>query len=130
VAAANAVLDVIEDEGLLSRAEVIGAAIKARLNAIAARPGGAAIAEVRGLGAMVAFELVSDPATLAAAPDLTNRIVAEAEARGLIILACGTRGNVIRLLPALTIPDSHLAEALDILDATLATLLTPAEALA
>jgi len=130
VAAANAVLDVIEEEKLCARAETIGATMKARLKAIAAGPGGSAIAEVRGLGAMVAFELVSDPATQAPAADLTNRVVAEAEARGLMILACGTRGNVIRLLPALTIPEAHLAEAMDILEATLAALLVPAEVVA
>lgn len=125
VAAAHAVLDVIAEEGLCARAETIGAAMKARLSAIAARPEGQAIADVRGLGAMVAFELVTDRASMAPAPEATNRIVAEAEARGLIILACGTRANVIRLLPALTIPEAHLDEALDLLEAAILAVLAP-----
>jgi 4-aminobutyrate aminotransferase/(S)-3-amino-2-methylpropionate transaminase len=77
------------------------------------------IGDVRGLGAMVAFEMVEDPQTKAASPALTNAIVAEAEARGLILLTCGTRQNVIRLLPPLTIEWSVLEEGLGILEASI-----------
>jgi len=77
------------------------------------------IGEVRGLGAMVAFELVENRQSKAAAPDITNRIVAEAEARGLILLSCGTRLNVIRLLPPLTIEWDVLEEGLAILEASI-----------
>jgi len=116
VAAANAVLDVIEEEGLLARATAIGAAMTARLEKMAAGNSFNAIGNIRGLGAMVAFELVTDRESREPDADLTNRIVAEAQARGLILLTCGTRYNVIRLLPSLTTSDAHVAEGLDILE--------------
>ena len=115
VAAANAVLDVIEQEALCAAAETIGSTIRARLEQIVETPEGAGIGDIRGLGAMIAFELVTERKSRAADPALTGRIIAEAEARGLVILSCGTRGNVIRLLPALTMPEAQLLEALDIL---------------
>ncbi len=119
VAAANAVLDVIVEEDLCSRATEIGEVIKARLTAIAARQGMDPIGDVRGVGAMVAFELVTDRITNNPDPALTQAIVAEAEARGLIILPCGTRANAVRLLPALTTPMAQVEEALDILEASI-----------
>lgn len=119
VAAANAVLDVIEDEKLCERAAEVGRRITERLTAIATRQGMEHIGDVRGLGAMVAFELVEDRQSKTAAPALTNRIVAEAEARGLILLSCGTRFNVIRLLPPLTIEWEVLEEGLAILEASI-----------
>lgn len=119
VAAANAVLDVIEEEGLCARATVIGERIMARLTDIASRQGMERIGEVRGLGAMVAFELVEDRASKAAAPALTNAIVAEAEKRGLVLLSCGTRANVIRILVPLTISDATLDEGLEALEASI-----------
>ncbi|WP_050525982.1 4-aminobutyrate--2-oxoglutarate transaminase [Pseudorhodobacter aquimaris] len=118
VAAAHAVLDVIKDEDLCARADEIGEVIRARLSQIAARQGMECIGDVRGLGAMNAFELVTDRETNAPDAELTAAIVAEAEARGLILLSCGTRYNVIRLLPPLTIPMDHLQEALDIIEAS------------
>lgn len=119
IAAAHAVLDILEEEGLCARAEAVGTIIRDRLTALAARQGMACIGDVRGLGAMNAFELVSDRATRAPAADLTRAVVAEAEARGLILLSCGTRYNVIRLLPPLTIPVAQVHEALDILEASI-----------
>ena len=119
VAAANAVLDVIDDEGLCERAEAIGMRVRERLTEIASRQGMEAIGDVRGRGAMVAFELVSDRASRNADAALTARIVAEGEARGLILLSCGTRGNVVRLLPPLTIEDDVLDEGLDALETAL-----------
>ena len=119
VAAANAVLDVIAEEGLCARAEEVGDALRRRLEAMATRQGMEAIGDVRGVGAMVAFELVTDRATRAPDAALTQAVVAEAEARGLIILPCGTHGNVVRLLPPLTIPMAQVEEALDILEAAL-----------
>jgi 4-aminobutyrate aminotransferase/(S)-3-amino-2-methylpropionate transaminase len=77
------------------------------------------IGDVRGLGAMNAFELVTDRATNGPDAALTAAVVAEAEARGLILLSCGTRYNVIRLLPPLTIPMDQLNEALDIIEASI-----------
>lgn len=119
VAAANAVLDVIESDKLCDRAAEVGRKITDRLNAIASRQGMERIGEVRGLGAMVAFELVEDRQSKVASPALTNRIVAEAEARGLILLSCGTRFNVIRLLPPLTIEWEILEVGLAILEASI-----------
>jgi 4-aminobutyrate aminotransferase/(S)-3-amino-2-methylpropionate transaminase len=119
IAAANAVLDVMEEEKLPARAAEIGEIIRARLNAIASRQGMECIGDVRGLGAMNAFELVTGRKSRAPDAELTKAIIAEAEARGLILLSCGTRYNVIRLLPPLTIPMEQLQEALDILEASI-----------
>jgi len=119
VAAANAVLDVIDVESLCDRASEIGNVIQHRLNEIAQRPGMEAIGDVRGQGAMVAFELFTDRTTKKPNAVLTQTIIAEAEARGLIILPCGTYGNAVRLLPPLTTPMAQVTEALDILEASL-----------
>lgn len=119
VAAAHAVLDIIADEDLCARAEEIGERIRARLTTIAARQGMECIGDVRGLGAMNAFELVTNRNDKAPDAPLTAAILAEAESRGLILLSCGTRYNVIRLLPPLTIPMDQLDEALDILEASI-----------
>jgi 4-aminobutyrate aminotransferase/(S)-3-amino-2-methylpropionate transaminase len=118
VAAANAVLDVIAEEALCARAGAIGVTIRRRLTMLAARQGMECIGDVRGLGAMNAFELVTDRASRAPDAVLTRTIVKEAEARGLILLSCGTRYNVIRLLPPLTIPMDQVDEALDIIEAS------------
>jgi len=119
VAAANAVLDVVEEEKLCERAAKVGARMTARLTALAERQGMERIGDVRGLGAMVAFELVEDRQSKKAAPEITSRIVAEAEQRGLILLSCGTRANVVRLLAPLTIGEDTLEEGLDILEASI-----------
>lgn len=119
VAAANAMLDVIEEEKLCARAADIGDRLQMRLRSIADRQGMEPIGDVRGLGAMVAFELVTDRGAKTPDPALTQAIVAEAEDRGLIILPCGTRGNVVRLLPPLTTPIEQVEEALDILEASI-----------
>ena len=124
VAAANAVLDVIEDEQLCDRAGEIGDRIMARLHTIADRQGMEPIGDIRGLGAMIAFELVTDRQSRAPDADLTMSIVAEAEERGLILLACGTRGNVVRLLPPLTTPMEQVDEALDIIEASIEAAIT------
>ena len=116
-AAGLAVLDVIEDEGLVTRANVIGERIKERLGRIAeTHP---EIGDVRGLGAMIAMELVTDPETKEPAPDLTKAIAVAAAERGLIMLSCGTYGNVLRFLAPLTINDALLDEGLDILEQAL-----------
>jgi len=74
---------------------------------------------VRGLGAMVAFELVKDPKTKEPDAELTAAVLSHAEKRGLLLLSCGTAANVVRLLAPLTIPDAVLAEGLDLLAAAL-----------
>ncbi|HEY5264328.1 MAG TPA: aminotransferase class III-fold pyridoxal phosphate-dependent enzyme, partial [Steroidobacteraceae bacterium] len=117
IAAANAVLDVIEAEGLCARATAVGEKMRTRLLALAkVLPG---IGDVRGLGAMIAFELVKDPKTREPDAERTTAVLAHAESRGLILLSCGTSANVVRLLAPLTIPDSVLHEGLDILEAAL-----------
>jgi 4-aminobutyrate aminotransferase/4-aminobutyrate aminotransferase/(S)-3-amino-2-methylpropionate transaminase len=113
LAAAHAVLDVIESEGLNARAAKVGATMRTRLDALAAQV--PAIGDVRGVGAMVAFELVKDRQTREPDAKLTAAIVAEAEKRGLILLSCGTSANVVRLLSPLTVQDNVLEEGLNIL---------------
>ena len=113
IAAAHAVLDVVETEGLCARAAVVGDKIRARLLALAKEL--PCIGDVRGLGAMVAFELIKDPKIKEPDAELTASVLTHAEARGLILLSCGTAANVVRLLTPLTIPDLVLSEGLDIL---------------
>ncbi|MEZ5933263.1 MAG: 4-aminobutyrate--2-oxoglutarate transaminase [Alphaproteobacteria bacterium] len=119
IAASNAVLDVIEEEKLCARAIEIGERIKTRLTEIAGRQGMEVIGDIRGMGAMMAFELVHDRQSKEPAPALTAAVVQEAENRGLILLSCGTRANVVRLLPPLTIPSDMLDEGLDIIEQSL-----------
>jgi 4-aminobutyrate aminotransferase/4-aminobutyrate aminotransferase/(S)-3-amino-2-methylpropionate transaminase len=115
IAAAHAVLDVIESEGLCARAARVGQRMRTHLETLAKEfP---QIGDVRGLGAMVAFELVKDPKTKESDAALTASILAQAEQRGLILLSCGTEANVVRLLSPLTIPDAVLEEGLNILSA-------------
>jgi 4-aminobutyrate aminotransferase / (S)-3-amino-2-methylpropionate transaminase / 5-aminovalerate transaminase len=109
-AAALAVLDVIEDEGLLDRAGRIGETVRGRMSAWQQRfP---EIGEVRGLGAMLAIELVRDPATKEPAPDLAGRITEEAARKGVLLLKAGVSGNCIRVLCPLVISDAELEEGL------------------
>jgi 4-aminobutyrate aminotransferase/(S)-3-amino-2-methylpropionate transaminase len=124
-AAALAVLDVIEEEHLCARANTIGAQIKQRLNSLTGK-GYTCVGEVRGLGAMVALELVKDGDLSRPDPDLTKALVAKAAANGLIILSCGTRSNVIRFLVPLTASDAIVAEGLDLLERSLAEVQAPA----
>jgi len=116
VAAAHAVIEVMHEEKLPERGARLGAQLQERLQALSAQV--PQIAEVRGLGAMVAVEL-RDPASGAADAEFTRRVQAEALARGLILLSCGTEANVLRFLFPLTIPDALFAEGLDILEAAL-----------
>jgi 4-aminobutyrate aminotransferase len=115
IAAAHAVLDVIASEDLCARATRIGQRMRARLEALAKDL--PCIGDVRGLGAMVAFEMVKDPKTKEPDAEVTASILAHAEKRGLILLSCGTSANVVRLLAPLTIPDAVLEEGLTILAA-------------
>ena len=109
-AAALAVLDVIEDEGLLERAARIGEIVRGRMTAWQQRY--PQIGEVRGLGAMLAIELVRDPATKKPAPELAGRITEEAARKGVLLLKAGVSGNCIRVLCPLVITDSELEEGL------------------
>ena len=118
-AAGLAVLDVIAEEKLIERANAIGARIKARLEAMAGRNTFTCIGDVRGLGAMVAMELVKDRDTREPAPALTKALVQAAAAKGLVILSCGTYANVIRFLIPLVASDALIDEGLDILESAL-----------
>ncbi|MFM2475708.1 4-aminobutyrate--2-oxoglutarate transaminase [Celerinatantimonas sp. MCCC 1A17872] len=121
-AAALAVLDVIEQEQLCDKALAIGELLSSRLNQLA-QSYPAQIGQVRHLGAMVAFELVKDGDASVPNPELTKQIVKTASEHGLILLSCGIRSNVVRLLPALTAPQEILTEAMDKLSAVFAELL-------
>jgi 4-aminobutyrate aminotransferase/4-aminobutyrate aminotransferase/(S)-3-amino-2-methylpropionate transaminase len=117
IAAAHAVLDVIEADDLCARATRVGQKMRSRLDGLAKQL--PCIGDVRGLGAMVAFELVKDPKTKEPDAESTAAVVAHAEKRGLILLSCGTSANVVRLLAPLTIPDAVLEEGLAVLEAAL-----------
>lgn len=116
-AAALAVLDVIEKENLCERASRLGAVITARLRDWQSR--WPCIGEVRGLGAMVAMELVRERRADQPDAELTRALVQAAARRGLVLLSCGLYSNVIRFLMPLTISDAQLAEGLAILEAAL-----------
>jgi 4-aminobutyrate aminotransferase/(S)-3-amino-2-methylpropionate transaminase len=116
-AAALAVLDVIAEERLIERAQQLGTKLTARLKMLQAKY--SVIGEVRGLGAMVAIELVKNGSAEQPDADLTRALVQAAARQGLIILSCGIYGNVIRFLTALTISDALLSEGLDRLEAAL-----------
>lgn len=109
-AAALAVLDVYEEERLLERARAQGERLRAGLLALQERF--AVIGDVRGLGAMMAVELVEDRATKAPAADRARRVVEEARQHGLLLLRAGTWDNVIRFLPPLTTAEADLDLAL------------------
>jgi 4-aminobutyrate aminotransferase / (S)-3-amino-2-methylpropionate transaminase / 5-aminovalerate transaminase len=111
-AAALAVLDVFEDDGLVERAAQIGDTIRERMLGWQQR--WPAIGDVRGLGAMLALELVEDPATKAPAPDLATRVVEAAAERGLLLLKSGIYSNCIRVLVPLVISEAQLDEALGV----------------
>jgi 4-aminobutyrate aminotransferase/(S)-3-amino-2-methylpropionate transaminase len=116
-AAALAALSVIEREGLCQRADDVGRRIRAGLERIQAQfPG--SVGDIRGRGAMIAMELVRNGDAGQPDADLTGALVVEALRRGLLLLSCGVRGNVIRILAPLTIPFDHLDEGLGLLAAT------------
>ncbi|GGF76451.1 4-aminobutyrate--2-oxoglutarate transaminase [Alteromonas lipolytica] len=111
-AAALAVLDVIEEEKLISRAQFIESQFRETLGQLEAEfP--QLIGDIRGKGAMMALELVVDGDADQPNVDLTKAIIGEAMSHGLVLLACGFYGNVIRFLPPLTIDDATLAEGLN-----------------
>ena len=111
-AAAHAVLDVIEEENLCARATVLGDTMRARMESWKERfP---QIGDVRGLGAMLAIELVSDPSTKEPDAETATAIVEEAGRNGLLLLKSGIYSNCIRVLAPLTLTDAELDEALGV----------------
>jgi 4-aminobutyrate aminotransferase/(S)-3-amino-2-methylpropionate transaminase len=110
IAAAHAVLDVIEEERLVERAGELGDTIRGRMESWRERFG--CVGDIRGLGAMLAIELVKDTETKEPDPDLATAVVEAAAARGLLMLKAGIYGNCIRVLVPLVITDEQLDEAL------------------
>ncbi len=112
-AAANAVLQVIDDEGLVERADVVGKTIRARWEDISSRV--PEVGDIRGLGAMIGVEMVKDRATKEPDGAYVSRLMAETQRRGLITVNCGIYHNVLRHLVPLVITDEQLEESLDVL---------------
>ena len=111
-AAALAVLEVIEEQGLIARATEVGNIFKQRLSVLQQEfPDW--IGEIRQTGSMIAVELVHNGCADQPAPELTKKLLSKALDKGVILLSCGFRGNVIRFLPALTIELQHVHEGLD-----------------
>jgi 4-aminobutyrate aminotransferase/(S)-3-amino-2-methylpropionate transaminase len=122
--AALAVINVIEEEKLIERAQDLGERIAGRFRTMAQRNSLSVIGDVRNLGAMVAMELVTDRETKEPAADLTKALVAKAAEKGLILLSCGTYANVIRVLVPLTASDALVDEGLDIIERSLEELVS------
>ena len=118
-AAALAVLDVFEEEGLLARADAIGARITARLEAMQRRNTLLPIEGIRGKGAMIAFDIMANRGSDEPDAEATKRVIARACESGLIILSCGTTANTIRILVPLTASDEIVDEGLGILEGAL-----------
>ena len=116
IAAAHAVLDIMREEKLVERANVLGTRLMERLKRL--QLSNKSIADVRGLGAMIACEFVN-PQTGAPDADRTKQVQQAALKKGLLLLTCGVYGNVLRFLFPLTIEDALFAEALAIIDCAL-----------
>ncbi|HUR85331.1 MAG TPA: aspartate aminotransferase family protein [Solirubrobacteraceae bacterium] len=111
-AAASVVLDTVAQADFRARADELGETLRERLDDLATRH--EAVGEVRGLGPMLALELREQ------SPELAQAVTAAAFERGLLLLACGLYGNVLRLLPPLTVADDELDRGLELLEESLA----------
>jgi 4-aminobutyrate aminotransferase/(S)-3-amino-2-methylpropionate transaminase len=127
-AAAIAVIDAMEAEGIPAHAARMGARVAARFRAWAAHY--PCIGDIRGLGAMIGIELVTDRESRTPDKALTGRLIAAALERGLILLSAGTHGNTIRVLAPLTTDDAIIDEGLDVLGAALEAVAGRAPAMA
>jgi 4-aminobutyrate aminotransferase len=115
-AGAAVVLDTVASPAFRARAEALGRGIRERLQMLASEL--ACVGDVRGLGPMLALELVTEDGR-SPAPELVAATVTAARERGLMLLSCGLYGNVIRLLPPISIGEDDLAEGLDALESSL-----------
>ncbi|MDD9738810.1 4-aminobutyrate--2-oxoglutarate transaminase [Marinovum sp. SP66] len=129
-AAALAAIEAIESEGLLARSTALGEMFKARFAEIGARVAPYRMWDIRGLGAMIAVEFVTDFDTAAPDAALTKAVIAKALDKGLILLACGMHGNALRIMVPLTASDAILEEAMVIFEAALAEAIAEQHALA
>ena len=116
-AAALAVLDVIEDEGLVARAGRVGPALRAALGEVQARH--ETIGDVRGAGMLTGVELIRDPETKEPDPELTEAVANGMRARGVLVGTTGRAGNVLKVRPPLVFGDEHIVLVAEALDATL-----------
>jgi 4-aminobutyrate aminotransferase/(S)-3-amino-2-methylpropionate transaminase len=129
-AAALAAIEAIESEGLLARSTALGEMFKAHFAEIGARVAPYRMWDIRGLGAMIAVEFVTDFDTAAPDAALTKAVIAKALDKGLILLACGMHGNALRIMVPLTASDAILEEAMVIFEAALAEAIAEQHALA
>lgn len=119
VAAANAVLDVLEKEKLADRANAIGERVTTRLRKMQQRNDLLPMAAVRAVGAMIAFDIVRERGGTQPDPETTKRVTQRAAENGLVLLSCGTTFSTIRILVPLTASDAILDEGLDKLEVAL-----------
>lgn len=116
-AAALAVIDMLENDGLLERAQKISDSIISRFNRFKEKFG--IVGDVRGLGAMCAIELVNNRDTKEPAKELTGQVIRKCYEKGVVVMHAGLHGNVVRVLPPLVITDEQLDEALDVMEEVL-----------
>ncbi len=116
-AAALAAIQAIEEEGLLARSIAMGETLKARFAEIGARSAPYRFWDIRGLGAMVAVEFVTDFDSATPDADFTKRVIAHALSRGLLLLSCGLHGNALRVMVPLTASDAIVEEGLALFEA-------------
>jgi 4-aminobutyrate aminotransferase-like enzyme len=121
-AAGLAVIDVIEEEQLCERSLALGERIKARITQWKSRNDTLPIGDVRGLGAMVAFELVRERGSHEPDHQTTAALIKKAEENGLVLLSCGVFGNTVRILVPLTASDEIVDEGLDIIERSMTEL--------
>jgi 4-aminobutyrate aminotransferase / (S)-3-amino-2-methylpropionate transaminase / 5-aminovalerate transaminase len=119
-AAALAAIEAIESEGLLARSTAMGEAMRARFADMGARVAPYRMWDIRGIGAMLAVEFVTDFETATPDAALTKAVVTHALKRGLILLACGMHGNAVRIMVPLTASDAIIDEGMAIFEAALA----------
>ena len=122
-AAGLAVVDIIKDENILERSVVLGEKLKTRLKQMSLRNDLPPLDDIRGIGSMVAFDLVKERGAQEPDPDRTKKLMAEALKRGLILLTCGLYGNGVRVLVPITVEDKVLEEGLAILEESLKAVL-------
>ncbi|GAL96149.1 4-aminobutyrate aminotransferase [Acetobacter tropicalis NRIC 0312] len=121
-AAALAVLDVIEEEKLIDRANTMGERLKARINGWHKRKDILPVSTARGLGAMIAFDILENHAGEEQCAGFASKVCAKACEKGLILLSCGVKGATIRILTPLTASDALVDEGLDVIEQVLVEL--------